>query len=41
MGLAVAFVGLSESGLSGAILAGVAAAALMGYSLKKYRFFRL
>jgi hypothetical protein len=40
IGLTVAFVGLSSSGLSGAILAGVAAAALMGYSLKKHRFFR-
>jgi hypothetical protein len=40
IGLTVAFVGLSSSGLSGAILGGVAAAALMGYSLKKHGFYR-
>ncbi len=40
IGLTYAFIGLSSSGLSGAILGGVAAAAFMGYSLRKHRFFR-
>ena len=40
MGLTVAFVGSSASGLPGAILGGVAAAALMGYALKKHGFYR-
>ena len=40
MGLTAAFIGLGESGLPGAILGGVAAAALMGHALKKHRFYR-
>jgi hypothetical protein len=40
MGLTAAFIGLGESGLPGAILGGVAAAALMGHALKKHRYYR-
>ncbi len=41
IGLTAAFIGLVSSGLPGAILGGLAAAALMVYSLKRHRFFRL
>ena len=40
MGLTAAFIGLGASGLPGAILGGVAAAALMGHALNKHRFYR-
>jgi hypothetical protein len=40
MGLTAAFIGSSTAGLPGAILGGVAAAALMGHALKKLRYYR-
>ena len=40
MGLTVAFIGLGEVGLGGAILAGVVASVLVGRALRKHRFFR-
>ena len=40
MGLTVAFIGSSAAGLPGAILGGVAAAALTAHALKKNRYYR-
>ena len=40
MGLTVAFIGSSAAGLPGAILGGVAAAALTAHALKKSRYYR-